>query len=91
MTTVSTQGENTTTIVVTKQGDTLKAVAKSERGERPYDSISLTGDSVTIVITINFSGSPMTITYSGKVNGTSMTGGADFGGMAQGSWSAEKQ
>jgi hypothetical protein len=78
-------------MVVTREGDTLKAVAKSERGERPYDSISVTGDSVTIVMTIDFSGTPLTITYSGKVSGTTMTGDADFGGMAQGSWSAAKQ
>jgi hypothetical protein len=91
MTTQSPQGENTNTMVVTREGDTLKAVARSERGERPYDSISVAGDSVTIVMTINFSGAPMTITYTGKVSGASMTGDADFGGMAQGSWSAAKQ
>lgn len=91
MTTYSPQGENTNTMVVTREGETLKAVAKSDRGERPYDSISLSGDTVTIVMTISFSGAPMTITYSGKISGTSMTGDADFGGMAQGSWSAAKQ
>jgi len=91
LTTQSPQGENTNTMVVTREGDTLKAVARSDRGERPYDSISLSGDSVTIVMTISFSGAPMTITYTGKVSGTSMTGDADFGGMAQGSWSAVKQ
>lgn len=91
MTTNSPQGENTNTMVVTREGDTLKAVARSDRGERPYDSISLSGDTVTIVMTISFSGAPMTITYTGKVSGTSMTGDADFGGMAQGSWSAAKQ
>jgi|688.fasta_scaffold273649_1 hypothetical protein len=91
MTTSSPQGENTNTMVVTREGETLKAVAKSDRGERPYDSISLSGDTVTIVMTISFSGAPMTITYTGKLSGTSMTGDADFGGMAQGSWSAAKQ
>lgn len=91
MTTSSPQGENTNTMVVTKDGDTLKAVAKSERGERPYDSISVTGNSVTLVMTIDFSGSPMVITYSGKLEGAGMKGDADFGGLAQGSWSAVKQ
>jgi len=91
MTTLSPQGENTNTMVVTREGDTLKAVARSDRGERPYDSISLAGDSVTIVMTINFSGAPMTITYTGQISGTNMTGDADFGGLAQGSWSAAKQ
>jgi hypothetical protein len=91
MTTYSPQGENTNTMVVSREGDTLKAVARSDRGERPYDSISLSGDTVTIVMTISFSGAPMTITYTGKLSGTSMTGDADFGGMAQGSWSAAKQ
>ncbi len=91
MTTYSPQGENSNTMVVTREGETLKAVARSDRGERPYDSISLSGNTVTIVMTISFSGSPMTITYTGKISGTSMSGDADFGGMAQGSWSAAKQ
>ena len=91
LTTNSPQGDNVNTMVVTREGDTLKAVARSDRGERPYDSISVSGNSVTIVMTISFSGSPMTITYSGRVEGTSMTGDADFGGMAQGAWSAVKQ
>jgi hypothetical protein len=91
MTTVSPEGDRPNTMVVTKEGDKLKAVAKSERGERPYDSIEVKGSDVTIVLTIDYNGTPMIITYSGKVDKTSMKGDADFGGLATGTWSAVKK
>ena len=91
LTTTSPEGENTNTMVVTKEGDTLKAVAKSPQGERAYDSIELKGSDVTIVLTISYNSSPMVITYSGKVDGANMKGDADFGGLAQGSWAAVKK
>ena len=87
-TTQSPQGETTSTLVISEDGGKLKAVAKSERGERPYDSIAVDGSNIKMALTINFSGSPMTIVYTGKIDGAKMSGEADFGGMATGTWSA---
>lgn len=91
LTTLSPVGENTNTVVISKEGDAWKAMAKSPQGERPYDSISLTGTSITLVLTIDYEGSPMVITYTGTVDGKVMNGAADFGGLAQGSWSAARK
>jgi hypothetical protein len=88
VTTVSPQGETTNLMVVSRDGEALKAVAKSEAGELPYDSIALTGNTVTFVLTIDFQGSPMIITYTGGLDGKTMSGDCDFGGLAQGTWSA---
>jgi hypothetical protein len=43
---------------------------------------------VTFVLTIDYQGQPMTMTYTGTVDGKKMAGDVDFGGLAQGTWSA---
>jgi hypothetical protein len=91
MTTNSPEGDRTNTMVVTRDGGKLKAVAKSEAGERAYDSVELKGADVTIVLSISYQGNPMVITYSGKVDKEGMKGDADFGGLATGTWAAVKK
>ena len=90
-TTLSPAGESKSTLVISEDGGKLKAVAKSERGERPYDSIEVDGNKITLVLTISYNGSPMTITYTGKIDADKMEGEADFGGLATGTWSAAAQ
>jgi hypothetical protein len=90
-TTVSPEGTTQSTLVISEDGGKLKAVAKSERGERPYDSIAVDANKITLVLTISYNGSPMTITYNGKIDATKMEGEADFGGLATGTWSAVAQ
>lgn len=91
MTTISPVGENTNTVEFKKDGDTVKAVAKSPQGERPYDSTAVDGNKVTLVLTIDFQGQPMTITYMGTLAEDQINGSADFGGLAQGTFSAKKK
>lgn len=88
MTTVSPQGERKSMLVIRQEGDKLVAVAKSQTGERKYDSVMVKGDDITMVLTIQFQGQDMKITYTGKISKDSMKGEADFGGLAQGDWSA---
>jgi hypothetical protein len=90
-TTVSPEGTTTSTLVISEDGGKLKAVAKGERGERPYDSIAVDGSKITLVLTISYNGSPMIITYNGSIDGAKMGGDADFGGLATGTWSATAQ
>lgn len=91
ITTLSPVGENTNTVVISKEGDQWKAVAKGAQGQLPYDSMALDGASITLVLTVDYQGSPMVITYTGTVDGKVMNGAADFGGLAQGSWSAARK
>ena len=90
VTTTSPVGENTNNMEISKDGDKLRAVAKGDAGELPYDKAELKGSDVTLVLTIDYEGSPMTITYTGVVDGKKMAGDCDFGGLAQGTWSAVK-
>lgn len=91
VTTLSPEGETKSTLVISEDGGKLKAVAKGERGERAYDSIQVDGNKITLVLTISYNGSPMTITYTGTVDAKKMGGDADFGGLAMGTWSAVAQ
>ena len=90
-TTISPEGETKSTLVISEDSGKYKAMAKSERGERPYDSVAVDGNAITLVLTISYNGSPMTITYNGKVDKDKMEGEADFGGLATGTWSAASQ
>lgn len=90
-TTISPEGEFKSTLVVREEEGKLKAVGKSPQGERPYDSVAIEGNKITLVITISYNGSPMTITYNGTIDKTKMEGEADFGGLATGTWSAVAQ
>jgi hypothetical protein len=89
-TTVSPEGTFTSQLVIREEGGKLVAVGKSDRGERPYDSIEVSGSKITLVITISYNGTPMIITYRGQIDDPNMSGDADFGGLATGSWSAAR-
>ena len=91
LTTISPIGESTNIVEFRKEGDALKAFAKGARGERPYDSMNLEGTALTLVITVEYEGAPMVITYRGTVTEKSINGSADFGGMALGSFAATRR
>ena len=91
LTTVSPIGESTNIVEFRKDGETLKAFAKGAQGERPYDNMKLEGDQLVLVLTVDFQGSPMIITYAGRVVEKTINGSADFGGLAIGSFSATKK
>jgi hypothetical protein len=91
VTTISPEGEFKSTLVIREEGGKLVAVGKSAQGERPYDSVAVEGEKITLVITIDYNGSPMVITYMGKLGKEKMEGEADFGGLATGTWSAVAQ
>ncbi|HSF23279.1 MAG TPA: hypothetical protein VLE20_03555 [Blastocatellia bacterium] len=84
----SPQGKRTVLMVIKQEGDKLTGAMKSQRGERPLDSVTVKGDEITFIMTQQVQGQDMVMTYKGKVAGGSMAGDADFGGFATGTWSA---
>lgn len=84
----SPQGQNKAMLVIKKDGDKLSGAMKSARGERPIESVALTGNDVSFVMKANVQGQEMVFTYKGKVENESMKGDVDFGGFASGTWSA---
>lgn len=88
LTTVSPISETKSVLEIREEDGKVVAVGKSAQGERKDDSAVIEGSTVTLVVTIAYEGLPMVITYTGKIDGAKMSGEADFGGMATGTWSA---
>jgi hypothetical protein len=91
LTTISPEGTFNSVMEVRDEAGKLVAVGKSPQGERKYDSVAVEGSNITLVITIDYNGSPMTITYTGKINGAKIEGEADYGGLATGTFSAARK
>jgi hypothetical protein len=90
VTVISPQGPNTTPVTFTQEGDKVSGMFKSPQGTLPFDSGSITGNELKFTFTINFQGNSLPITLTGKVDGATMAGRADFGGFAEGEWSAKR-
>ena len=63
---------------------------KSPRGTLPFEGGTMTGSDLKFTFTINAQGMELPITLTGKVEGETITGKADFGGFAEGDWSAKR-
>jgi hypothetical protein len=86
----SPQGANTSLVVFKQDGDKVSGVLKGRGGELPFEGGTLTGNDLKFSFTINTQGMALPITLTGKVEGDTMTGKADFGGFAEGDWTAKR-
>jgi hypothetical protein len=91
LTTISPEGEFKSIMELREDAGKLIAVGKSPQGERQYDSVAVEGSNITMVITIDYNGSPMVITYVGKIDGATIAGETDYGGLATGTFAATKK
>jgi hypothetical protein len=89
MTIVSPQGPNTQKVSFKQDGEKVMGLFKSPAGELPLEG-TLTGNDVKLLFTITFQGQPLPITLTGKLEGETMAGKADFGGFAEGDFSAKR-
>src|SRR3954464_2620538 len=78
VTVVSPQGTNTTPVSFTQTGDKGSGMFKSPQATLPFDNGKVTGNDLTFTFTISLQGMELPITLSGKVDGPSMAGKADF-------------
>jgi hypothetical protein len=88
----SPQGSNTTRVVFKQDGEKVSGIFKSQRGELPFDGGTVTGKDLKFTFTIETQGMQLPITLAGTMadDGATMTGRADFGGFAEGDWTAKK-
>lgn len=82
----SPQGAQTSTLAYTLEGENLKG----KLGNYPAQG-TVKGADVTIKFTVKFQDNDLPITLTGKVSGDTAKGEADFGGFAQGDWSAKRK
>jgi hypothetical protein len=85
----SPQGTRNATAVLKADGEKVSGAMKRQQGELPLTG-TLKGSDITLVYSIKLQDQDLTITLSGKADKDSMKGNADFGGFAQGTWSAKR-
>jgi len=90
MTVNSPQGASTTLVTFKQDGEKVSGIFKGQQGSVPFEGGTLTGNDLTFTFTITTQGMQLPITLTGKVEGATMTGKADFGGFAQGDWTAKR-
>src|SRR4051812_12192026 len=86
----SPQGANTVTVSFKQDGEKVSGLFKSQMGELPFEGGTLTGNDLKFAFTINAQGQAILIAMTGKVEGDTMTGKADFGGFGEGDWTAKR-
>ncbi|HET9712232.1 MAG TPA: hypothetical protein VFP64_10140 [Pyrinomonadaceae bacterium] len=72
-----------------QDGEKVSGVVKSQRGERPLEG-TLKGKEVTLKWTTKYEENDLPITLTGTLDGSTMKGSADYGGFAQGDFSAKR-
>ena len=72
-----------------QDGEKVNGAVKGQSGEIPIEG-SLTGKDLKLKYTIQFQGNDLLITLTAAVDGGSMKGTADYGGFAQGDFTAKR-
>ena len=85
----SPQGASTTRVTFKQEAEKLNGLFKSPAGELPFTG-TVDGSDVKFTFTINFQGMPLDIMMTGKVDGDTITGKANFGGFVDGDWTAKR-
>ena len=72
-----------------QDGEKVSGVVKSQRGELPLEG-TFKGKEVTLKWTTKYQDNDLPITLTGALDGSTMKGSADYGGFAQGDFSAKR-
>jgi len=90
LTVESPQGTMTMTANYKQEGETLTGTHVGEMGEVPLKG-TVKGVDIVYTLTIDAGGQQFTITHTGKVDGDTITGTADLGGMGSMKWTAKRK
>src|SRR5215510_824256 len=78
-----------TIIIETVEGEKISGTLSSQRGDLAITG-TVSGNTLTFSGTFDANGQQLIIKFTGKLDGDSMTGEVDFGGMGGGGWSAKR-
>jgi len=73
-----------------QEGEKLTGTQSSQMGEMPIEG-TIKGADIAFAIVINMQGQEMRISYTGKVEGDSMSGAIEFGTFGTSTWAAKKK
>jgi hypothetical protein len=85
----SPQGTTNVLVTLKQDGEKVDGLFKSPLGELPFTG-TLVGSEMKFTFQFPVDGQPLAITMTGKVDGDAIAGKADFGGFAEGDWSAKR-
>jgi hypothetical protein len=85
----SPQGANTVRVNFKQDGEKVSGMFKSQMGEVPFTG-TMTGNDLKFGFAVPMQGTSLEITLTGKVEPETAAGKADFGGMAEGDWTAKR-
>ena len=85
----SPQGKFDVQLVLKQDGEKLSGVVKGRRGELPAEG-TVKGKDFTLKYTTKFQENDLPITLTGTLDGATIKGSADYGGMAQGEFEAKR-
>jgi len=84
------QGANTVRVTFKQDGSKVSGIFKSQLGELPFQDGTIDGNDLKFGFAIPIQGQSLDITMTGKVDGESITGKAQFGGFGEGDWTAKR-
>jgi hypothetical protein len=85
----SPQGTFNVQLILKQDGEKLSGVVKGQRGETPVEG-TLIGKDIKLKYTITFQDNDMLIALTGALDGASIKGSADYGGLADGDFNAKR-
>jgi hypothetical protein len=86
----SPQGATTSTATYKQEDEKLTGTHVGQMGELPLSG-SVKGNDISYTITIDAEGQKFVLTYTGKVDGDTIKGTVDFGGMGAVPWSVKRK
>ena len=70
-------------------GEKLTGTVKRASGDVPLQG-TVKGSDISFAYTINYNGNDLTLSFTGKITGDTISGTISFGGQAEDSWSAKR-
>ena len=84
------QGTMSISVTFKQEGEKLTGTQTSEMGETALEG-SIKGPDIAFAVVINVQGQDLTITYTGKIDGDTMSGTIEFGSFGSSTWTAQKK
>jgi hypothetical protein len=83
-------GSGSPTFTLVQKGDSISGTYKGRLGEAPVTG-SVSGNDITLEFSVDTQGQSLTIKYTGKVDGKSVSGNVALGGFGSGTFTGTKQ
>jgi hypothetical protein len=84
------QGTMSLSATFKQDGEKLTGTQTSQIGDIALEG-SVKGTDIAFAVVINMQGQDVTITYTGKIDGDTMSGTIEFGSFGSSTWSAQRK